>query len=54
VVPMLMPTDLRAWALFGGSIVPRTSQSLLLGQTTALEMAQQWALVMTKAKQSQK
>jgi multiple sugar transport system substrate-binding protein len=54
VVPMLMPTDLRAWALFGGSIVPRTSQSLLLGQITAQEMAQQWALVMTKAKQSQK
>jgi multiple sugar transport system substrate-binding protein len=54
VVPMLMPTELRAWALFGGSIVPRTSQSLLLGQITALEMAQQWASVMTKAKQSQK
>ena len=54
VVPMLMPMDLRVWALFASSIVPRTTQSLLLGQLTAPEMAQQWALVMTKAKQSQK
>ena len=49
-----MPTELRAWALFASSIVPRTSQRLLLGQLTASEMAQQWAQVMTKAKQSQK
>jgi multiple sugar transport system substrate-binding protein len=54
VVPMVMAVDLRAWALFSSSIVPRTSQSLLLGQITASEMAQQWAQVMTKAKQSQK
>jgi multiple sugar transport system substrate-binding protein len=54
VVPMVMPVYLRAWALFASSIVPRTSQSLLLGQLTAAEMAQQWARVMTKAKQSQK
>jgi multiple sugar transport system substrate-binding protein len=54
VVPMVMPVELRAWALFASSIVPRTSQSLLLGQITAPEMAQQWAQVMTKAKQSQK
>jgi multiple sugar transport system substrate-binding protein len=54
VVPMVMPVDLRAWALFASSIVPRTGQSLLLGQITAPEMAQQWAQVMTKAKQSQK
>jgi multiple sugar transport system substrate-binding protein len=51
---MMMPTDLRAWALFSSSIVPRTSQSLLLGQLSAQDMAQQWAQVMTKAKQSQK
>jgi multiple sugar transport system substrate-binding protein len=54
VVPMVMPVELRAWALFASSIVPRTSQSLLLGQITAAEMAQQWAQVMTKAKQAQK
>ena len=54
VVPMVMPVDLRAWALFASSIVPRTSQSLLLGRITATEMAQQWAQAMTKAKQSQK
>src|SRR6202167_5384998 len=54
VVPMMMPTDLRAWALFSSSIVPRTSQSLLLGKLSAQDMAQQWAQVMTKAKQSQK
>ena len=54
VVPMVMPMDLRAWALFASSIVPRTGQSLLLGQLTAPEMAQQWAEVMTKAKKSQK
>ena len=54
VVPMVMPMDLRVWALFANSIVPRTSQSLLLGQLTAPDMAQQWAQVMTKAKQSQK
>jgi multiple sugar transport system substrate-binding protein len=54
VVPMMMPTDLRAWALFSSSIVPRTSQSLLLGELSAQDMAQQWAQVMTKAKQSQK
>jgi hypothetical protein len=51
---MVMPVYLRAWALFASSIVPRTSQSLLLGQLTAPEMAQQWARVMIKAKQSQK
>jgi hypothetical protein len=51
---MVMPMDLRVWALFANSIVPRTSQSLLLGQLTAPDMAQQWAQVMTKAKQSQK
>jgi multiple sugar transport system substrate-binding protein len=54
VVPMMMPMDLRAWALFGNSIVPRTSQSVLLGQLTVPEMAQQWAQILTKAKQSQK
>jgi multiple sugar transport system substrate-binding protein len=54
VVPMMMPVYLRAWALFASSIVPRTSQSLLLGQLTAADMAQQWAQVMTKANQSQK
>src|ERR1700723_1972942 len=50
VVPMVMPTDLRAWAFFASAIVPRTSQSLLLGRITATEMAQQWAQAMTKAK----
>jgi len=53
VVPMVMPADLRAWALFVSSIVPRTSQSVLLGQLTVPEMAQQWAQIMTKAKLSQ-
>jgi multiple sugar transport system substrate-binding protein len=54
VVPMVMPMDLRVWALFASSIVPRSSQSLLLGRLTAPEMAHQWAQVMTKAKQSQR
>jgi multiple sugar transport system substrate-binding protein len=54
VVPMVMPMDLRAWALFASSVVPRSSQSVLLGQLTVPEMAQQWAQIMTKAKQSQK
>ena len=54
VVPMIMPMDLRAWALFASSVVPRSSQSVLLGQLTVPEMAQQWAQIMTKAKQSQK
>lgn len=54
VVPMVMPMDLRAWALFASSVVPRSSQSVLLGQLTVPQMAQQWAQIMTKAKQSQK
>jgi multiple sugar transport system substrate-binding protein len=53
IVPMVMPMDLRAWALFASSIVPRTSQGVLLGQMTVTEMAQQWAQIMTKAKLSQ-
>jgi len=40
--PMIMPMDLRAWALFASSIVPRTTQNLLLGKLTAPDMAQQW------------
>jgi multiple sugar transport system substrate-binding protein len=54
VSPMIMPMDLRAWALFASSIVPRTTQNLLLGKLTAAEMAQQWSQILTKAKQSQK
>jgi multiple sugar transport system substrate-binding protein len=54
VSPMIMPMDLRAWALFASSIVPRTTQNLLLGKLTAQDMAQQWAQILTKAKQSQK
>jgi multiple sugar transport system substrate-binding protein len=54
VEPMIMPMDLRVWALFANSIVPRTSQKLLLGQMSAAEMAQKWAQVLTKAKQSQR
>jgi multiple sugar transport system substrate-binding protein len=53
VVPMIMPMDLRAWAMFANSIVPRTSQSVLLGELSPPQMAQQWAQVLTKAKQSQ-
>jgi multiple sugar transport system substrate-binding protein len=54
VEPMIMPMDLRAWALFVSSVVPRTSQSVLLGKLSAQDMAQQWARILTKAKQSQK
>jgi multiple sugar transport system substrate-binding protein len=54
VSPMIMPMDLRAWALFVSSVVPRTSQSLLLGKLSAPDMAQQWARIMTRARQSQK
>jgi multiple sugar transport system substrate-binding protein len=54
VEPMIMPMDLRAWALFVSSVVPRTSQSLLLGKLSAPDMAQQWARIMTRARQSQK
>ena len=54
VEPMIMPMDLRAWALFVSAVVPRTSQSVLLGKLSAQDMAQQWARIMTKAKQSQK
>jgi len=54
VVPMIMPMDLRVWAVFVSSIVPRTSQSVLLGQLTVQDMAAQWAQVLTKARQSQK
>jgi multiple sugar transport system substrate-binding protein len=51
--PMIMPMDLRAWALFASSVVPRTSQSVLLGKLSVQDMAQQWARIMTRAKQSQ-
>lgn len=53
-VPMVMPMDLRSWALFANSIVPRTTQKALLGRLDVQEMAQQWARIMTRAKQSQK
>ncbi|MGA8705489.1 MAG: sugar ABC transporter substrate-binding protein [Steroidobacteraceae bacterium] len=53
VQPMVMPMDLRAWALFASSIVPRTSQSALLGKLPVADMAQQWAKILTRARQSQ-
>ncbi len=53
VVPMIMPMDLRVWAFFASSLVPRSSQNLLLGQLTASAMAQQWAQALTKSKKSQ-
>ncbi len=53
VQPMVMPMDLRAWALFASSVVPRTSQSALLGKLPVSDMAQQWAKILTRARQSQ-
>jgi len=54
VDPMIMPMDLHTWAMFSSAVVPRTSQSVLLGKLSAQDMAQQWARILTKAKQSQK
>ena len=53
-VPMIMPMDLRTWALFANSVVPRTTQKVLLGRESVADMAQQWSQIMTRARQNQR
>lgn len=50
--PMVMPMDLRSWALFANSVVPRTTQKVLLGREGVPEMAQQWARIINRAHQA--
>jgi multiple sugar transport system substrate-binding protein len=53
VVPTVMPTDLEEFAFFKDSLVIKSSQEALLGQTTPEELAKGWADYMTAAKQKQ-
>lgn len=49
VRPTSMPTYVEGFAFFADSIVPRTSQELLLGQRTPQDMADEWAAFLTEA-----
>lgn len=51
VVPLTMPTNLEEFAFFADSIVPRTSQELLLGRREAADVAGEWAAYLTEANQ---
>jgi multiple sugar transport system substrate-binding protein len=53
VVPTVMPTDLEEFAFFKDSLVIKSSQEALLGQTTPEDLAKTWADYMTAAKQKQ-
>ena len=44
-----MPSNLEEFAFFADSIVPRTSQELLLGQREAADVAGEWAAYLTEA-----
>ena len=49
VIPLAMPSNLEEFAFFADSIVPRTSQELLLGQREAADVAGEWAAYLTEA-----
>ena len=49
MVPLVMPTNLEGFAFFADSLLPRTSQQLLLGQRTAQDVADEWATYLTEA-----
>lgn len=52
VVPLTMPTNLEEFAFFADSLVPRTSQELLLGRRTAEDVAGEWAAYLTEANEA--
>jgi multiple sugar transport system substrate-binding protein len=52
IVPLTMPTNLEEFAFFADSIVPRTSQELLLDRRTAEDVASEWAAYLTEANQT--
>jgi len=51
VTPLGMPSNLEEFAFFADSLVPRTSQQLLLGQREAADVAGEWAAYLTDANQ---
>lgn len=51
IVPLTMPSNLEEFAFFADSLVPRTSQELLLGRRDAQDVANEWAAYLTEANQ---